>query len=384
MFDPLALKTVFLLRPDIVFLNHGSFGACPRPVFNIYQQWQLEMEKQPVEFLGRRHDDLLDHARAALAEYLHSPTDSLIFVPNATTGINIVARSLSLQPGDEILTTDQEYGAMDYTWEFVCAKSGATYLKHPLIAHEGAAEGFVESFWSRVTDRTRVIFLSHITSATATILPIAEICRRARQRGILTVIDGAHAPGQIPLDLTQIDADCYTGNCHKWLCAPKGAAFLYVQPHLHPIIEPAVISWGWLPGASFSKRNGWQGTRDIAAYLSVPAAIQFQEANDWDAIRAYGHELARSTRQRFADLTGIAPLVPDSPDWFAQMIAIPLACDAEALQKRLREEYAIEIPFTRWNDKMGIRASFQGYNTQEDADLLLEAVKRLLPEMARM
>ncbi|MDX2136456.1 MAG: aminotransferase class V-fold PLP-dependent enzyme [Chloroflexota bacterium] len=375
MFDPLALKTQFLLRPDVTFLNHGSFGACPKPVFDTYQQWQLELERQPVEFLGRRYDDLLDEARAALARYLNAAADSLIFVPNATTGINVVARSLALAAGDEILTSDQEYGAMDYTWQFVCEKTGARYIRQPLVLDETLAD----AFWSQVTPRTKVIFLSHITSATATILPIAELCRRARAHGILTIIDGAHAPGQIPLDLTALDADAYTGNCHKWLCAPKGSAFLMVQPHLHALIEPAVISWGWLPGASFAKRNQWQGTRDIAAYLSVPAAIQFQHEHEWDAVRAHGHALARQTRQRAADLTGVAPLVPDSPDWYAQMITLPLpGRDTERLTRRLREAYQIEIPFTKWNDQTGIRASFQGYNTQADADLLLEGLGVLL------
>jgi isopenicillin-N epimerase len=379
MFNPVALKAEFLLRPDVIFLNHGSFGACPRPVFETYQQWQRTLEAQPVEFLGRRYDALMGEARAVLADYLHGVVDNLIFVPNATTGINIVARSLPLAAGDEILTTDQEYGAMDYTWEFVCQKSGAFYAKHALDAADQTPAEAAERFWSNVTPRTKIIFLSHITSSTATLLPIADICRRARAQGILTVIDGAHAPGQLPLDLTALDADCYTGNCHKWMCAPKGAGFLYVQPHLQPLIEPSVISWGWLPDASFSKRNGWQGTRDIAAYLSIPAAIQFQQAWGWADVQAYGHELARYTRARFAEMTGAAPLIPDSRDWYAQMITLPIPpCDGAAFTARLRDEHHIEVPFTEWGGRMGIRASFQGYNTQEDADKLLEALRQAL------
>jgi isopenicillin-N epimerase len=273
---------------------------------------------------------------------------------------------------------------MDYTWQFVCEKTGAQYVKHPIVRQDQTPEALAAAIWSKVTPKTKVIFLSHITSSTATIMPVAELCRRARAQGILTVIDGAHAPGQIPLDLTALDADCYTGNCHKWLCAPKGSAFLYVQPHLHAVIEPAVISWGWLPDASLTKRNGWQGTRDIAAYLTVPAAIEFQQANDWDAVRAHGHQLARFTRQRFADMTGIPPLTPDSSAWFAQMITVPLpGSDTELLTRQLREDYRIEIPFTTWNDQTGIRASFQGYNTQDEAELLLQAVAELLPSVVR-
>jgi isopenicillin-N epimerase len=377
------LKSQFLLNPDIVFLNHGSFGACPKPVFETYQRWQLELEYQPVEFIGRRVDGLLNDARAILASYLNADAENLIFLTNATAGVNIVARSLHLQTGDEILTTDQEYGAMDYTWEFFCEKTGARYIHQALPERPLAPDEIVEAIWSGVTPKTKVIFLSHITSSTATIFPIEEICRRARQQGILTVIDGAHAPGQIPLDLTKIDADFYTGNCHKWLCAPKGSAFLYVQPQHHRIIEPLAISWGWVEGASFVRRNQQQGTRDTAAFLTVPAAIEFQQQNQWDKIRSRCHELARQTRQRIAELSGLAPIVPDSEQFFAQMITAPLPkCDPELLGRRLREEFNVEVPITQWNGNIGIRASYQGYNTPEDMEVLLDALSVLLPQVA--
>ena len=383
MADLAALKQQFLLRPDVIFLNHGSFGACPKPVFEVYQRWQLEAEQQPVEFYGRRFDALIDHARSELGRYLNTSADNLIFVPNATTGINIAARSLSLAAGDEVLTTDQEYGAMDYTWEFVCGKTGARYVKMPLPDALTTPEDFVEAFWQQVTPRTKVIFLSHITSSTATILPIAEICQRARAQGIITVIDGAHAPGQIALDLTALDADIYTGNCHKWMCAPKGAGFLFVQPQHQAVIEPAVISWGWLPDSSFTQRNQWQGTREISAYLTVPSAIEFQQTHDWDAVRAHGHTLAQQAREQIANVTGIAPLTPDTPMWFAQMITAPLpACDGEVLARRLRDEYRIEVPITRWNGRMGVRASFTAYNSADDLAALVEALATLLPQVA--
>ncbi len=375
-----SLRDQFLLDPTVVFLNHGSFGACPRPVFETYQRWQLELERQPVEFLGRRNDGLLDNARASLAAYLHAGPDELIFVPNATIGINTVARSLHLQAGDEILTTDHEYGAMDYTWQFVCGKTGACYVRHPIPLPVATAEEVVESFWQQVTPRTRVIFLSHITSPTALILPVAEICRRARAAGIMTVIDGAHVPGQQPLDLTALGADFYSGNCHKWLCAPKGSAFLYARLEHHPLIEPLVISWGWLPDSTFVSRNQWQGTRDIAAFLSVPAAIEFQQAHHWDVVRQRCHALASQTRQRLADLTGLTPISPDSRDWFAQMFAAPLPpCNVEELKRRLYDDYQVEVPLTTWNGSNFIRVSFQGYNSLEDADRLMEAMGNLLP-----
>jgi isopenicillin-N epimerase len=377
------LKDQFLLSPDVVFLNHGSFGACPKPVFETYQHWQLELERQPVEFIGRRVDGLLTAAREVLAQYLNADADNLIFVTNATAGVNLVARSLRLQPGDEILATDREYGALDYTWQFVCEKTGARYVQHPVPVRPQSQAEFVDAFWANVTPRTKVIFISHITSPTATTLPIKEVCRRARQQGIMTVVDGAHAPGQVLIDLKELDADFYSGNCHKWLCAPKGSAFLYAQPQHHSYLEPLVISWGYVPGSSFVQRNQQQGTRDTASFLSVPAAIAFQQQHDWDAVRARCHELARETRLRVAELTGVPPLLPDSEAWFTQMMCAPVPnCDPVALQTRLREEFHIEIPVIHWRGMVGVRASYQAYNSPNDMETLLDALSVLLPQMA--
>lgn len=377
------LQQQFLLDPNVTFLNHGSFGACPIPVFETYQNWQRELERQPVEFLGRRHDALIADARAKVGAYLNADPDDLVFVSNSTMGINTVARSLRLQPGDEILATDHEYGAIDYTWNFVCARTGATYIRHPMPLPVTSHEAFIESLWSAVTPRTKVISISHITSPTALIFPVAEICRRAREAGILTMIDGAHVPGQIPLDLTAIGADFYAGNFHKWLCAPKGSAFLYARREHHAIIEPLVISWGWLPDSSFATRNGWQGTRDIAAFLSVPAAIEFQAAHDWDTVRAECHQLAREARARFAELFDLTPICPDSPEWFGQMITLPVPpCDALAVKTRLYDQYCIEIPQIVWNGQPHVRASFQAYNSAHDLERLLEAVSEIFERVA--
>ena len=373
-----SLRSQFLLDPDVIFLNHGSFGACPKPVFEVYQQWQLQLERQPVKFLGRQIDDLLDKARADLAAYVNADTEDVIFVPNATAGINMVARSLNLQPGDEILTTDHEYGAMDYTWLFVTGKTGASYIRHPIPLPVTSAEEVVESLWKAITPRTRVIFLSHVTSPTSLILPVAEICRRARQAGILTAIDGAHAPGQIPVDLKAIDPDFYAGNCHKWLCAPKGCAFVYVRHDHQSMMAPLVISWGWLEDASFVTRNQKQGTRDPAAYLSVPAAIEFQSANHWEAVRERCHALASDTRRRLGDLTGLPPISPDSPEWFAQMVTVPLPDgDVTEIKARLYDEYRIEVPASAWKGRNLMRISIQAYNIQEDLDSLVKALTEL-------
>lgn len=210
------MKTQFLLDPDVVFLNHGSFGATPRPVFKAYQQWQLHMERQPVQFFITEIADHFANARQSLAAFLQAGSNDLVFVPNATFGVNIVARSLLLGPGDEVLTTNHEYGACENVWRFLSQKQGFSYRQQSIPLPLPNDEAIVDLLWQGVTEKTKVIFLSHITSSTAVRFPVQEICQRAREAGILTVVDGAHAPGQIPLNLTQIGADFYTGNCHKW------------------------------------------------------------------------------------------------------------------------------------------------------------------------
>jgi isopenicillin-N epimerase len=379
-----SLRSQFLLDPSVVFLNHGSFGACPRPVFDEYQRWQRELERQPVEFLGRRANDLLAEARAALAAYLGAPPDDLVYFPNPTTAVNMVARSLALGAGDEILTTDHEYGAMDRTWRFVCGKTGAQYVRRAMPVPLTTADNFIDAFWAGVTERTRLIFLSHLTSPTALIFPVAAICRRARAAGILTVVDGAHAPGQLPLDLTEVGADIYVGACHKWLMAPKGAAFLYARPELQAQLEPLVVSWGWeneTPGPSpFIDFHEWQGTRDLAAFLTVPAAIRFQAEQGWEQVRAACHALVSETRARANALTGLEALCPDSPAWFGQMATIRLPkVDSAALKVRLYDEFRVEVPLVNWNGADFVRVSFQGYNTRADMETLLKALEVLLP-----
>ncbi|MBN1955383.1 MAG: aminotransferase class V-fold PLP-dependent enzyme [Anaerolineae bacterium] len=376
------LHDLFLLRSDVVFLNHGSFGACPRPVFAAYQDWQRELEQQPVEFLGRRLTGLMRQARAELAQYVGAAADDLVYVPNATTGLNIVARSLPLQPGDEVLTTDHEYGALYRTWRFICQKRGAHLVQQHLPLPVTTAEDAADAIWAGVTERTRVLFLSHITSPTAVALPVEPLVRRARAAGIRTVVDGAHAPGQIPLDLDELGADFYSGNCHKWLMAPKGTAFLHARREVQPLLEPLVVSWGWesdRPGPSrFVDHHEWQGTRDAAPFLAVPAAIRFCAEHHWPQVQQECHELLRAARQEITALTGLPPITPDTPEWYAQMAAFPLPpCDGEALEKQLYDQFHIQVPITRWNEQRFVRVSIQGYNSQDDVDRLVAALQSL-------
>lgn len=378
-----GLKDLFLLDPEIIFLNHGSFGACPRPVLETYQSWQYALERQPVEFLGRRIIELLCEARLRLATYLGVGADELVYFPNPTTAINMVARSLALQPGDEILSTNHEYGAMDRTWRFICRQTGARYIQRELILPLTSIEEIIETVWSGVTSRTRVLFISHITSPTALIFPIDELCHRARQAGILSIVDGAHAPGQIPLNLSQVGADLYTGACHKWLCAPKGAAFLYARQEIQQMLLPLVVSWGYEsehPSPSrFIDYHEWQGTRDLSAFLTVPAAIDFQARHNWDQVRADCHRLASQARNRLNALTGLEPVCPDTPDWFGQMfvVRLPESVNLVEFKTRLYDEYRIEAPTIDWDGQKFLRISIQGYNTSQDIDALLQAVQVL-------
>ncbi len=378
-----VFRELFLLRPGIVFLNHGAFGACPGPVFAAYQRWQRELERQPVEFLGRRFRNLLQEARQPLGEFVGCPTDDLVYVPNATTGLNIVARSLGLGAGDEVLGTDHEYGAIDRTWQFLCARRGARYLRARLPSPVQSKEQIADAIWAHVGPRTRVLSISHIASPTALVFPVELLVARAREAGILTVIDGAHAPGQVPLNLTALGADFYAGNCHKWMCAPKGSAFLYARREAQALLRPLIVSWGSeseQPAASpFIYDHEWQGTRDIAAYLAVPAAIQFLREHQWSTVQADCHRLAQAARHAIEGLSRIPGLYPDDPAWYAQMVSIPVpVANALAAQSRLYDEFGIEVPLVPWNGRVLLRVSVQAYNSPTDIETLISAVARVL------
>ncbi len=377
-------KEAFLLDPAVAFLNHGSFGATPRAVFARYQAWQRELEAQPVAFFTRRFAGLMRAARAELAAYVHTAPENLVYVTNATTALNIVARSLHLRPGDEILTTNHEYGAMDRMWRFLCRRTGAVYRPVTLELPVTTPEALVERLWSGVTPRTRVLFFSHLTSPTGLILPARELCLRARAAGLLSVVDGAHALGQIPLDLDELGADFYAANAHKWLCAPKGSAFLFARPAAQGLLEPLVVSWGdadaafGATGSPFVDEQQWTGTRDVAAFLSVPEAIRFCAAHRWEEVRARCHELAAHARAAVGDLTGRPQICPETPVWYAQMAAVPLPpLSARQLKAQLSDRCQVEVPVIERSEGTYLRISIQGYNTLEDVERLVAALPEL-------
>ncbi len=383
------LKELFLLDPDIIYLNHGSFGACPKPVFTVYQSWQRRLEWQPVEFLGVNLDNYLQQARQNLGKYVNSNENNIVFIPNATHGVNLVARSLKLNPGDEILTSNHEYGACNFIWEFVCEKGGAIYKRQSITAPFLSDEELLNQLWQGVTSKTKLIFISHITSPTALLMPVQKICQRARQAGILTLIDGAHAPGQIPLDLDTIQPDFYVGNCHKWMLSPKGAGFIYAKPEVQSLIEPLIVSWGYqskhaVPRVStFVDFLQWRGTNDPAASLSVPAAIEFMNYHHWDHIRATCHSILGFAMERISEFTGLKPLYPSDSDLFNQMATIPIPQikNLQEFKNRLLSDYRIEIPYIDWENHHFLRLSVQGYNTIDDINHLINALKSLIPTM---
>jgi len=345
------VRDLFLLDPEVTFLNHGSFGATPRAVFERYQAWQRELEREPVDFIARRLWPLLANARAELGAFVCARADDLTFVQNATTGVNVAARALRLEPGDEVLSTNLEYGACVLTWQRLC-----TFV-----------QADVDELFEHVTARTKAVFVSHITSETALLLPVEEIVAHARSLGLATIVDGAHAVAQVDLDLDALGADFYAGNCHKWLCAPKGAGFLHVRPEWQERVDGAITSWGYEEPATFISRTERQGTRDSSAYLTVPAAIAFAREHD---VRERCVALAREARRDLCELLGTEPIAPES--MVLQMASVRLPEPDTDLNRRLFDEHRIEIPVS--NDGTLLRLSIAAYNDRADVDRLLEAL----------
>lgn len=375
----LALRQQFLLRSDITYLNFGSFGACPRPVFEQYQRYQLELEQEPVQFIVETGLQYLAASRKALATYINADPDDLVYVVNPSHAVNIVAKSIALQPGDQILTTSLEYGACDRTWEFYCSKAGAQYIKQPIRLPLISQEDFVDQFFKGVTAKTKLIFLSHITSSTALRFPVELIIKEAQKRGLLTFIDGAHAPGQLPLDLKELDADFYTGACHKWMMTPKGSSFLFAKRERQSMLEPLVVSWGYKSDhpshSSFLDYHQTQGTRDFSAFLCIPAALAFMENNNWNQVSAACRALVLQNAPRFFELLGATPLAPLDDRFILQLCSFKLPTqDAERVKSILFNQYRIEVPVMRHGTDVYLRYSIQAFNSQEDLDKLFNAL----------
>lgn len=388
--DPQSVRPLFHLDPDIVFLNHGSYGACPKPVFEAYQQYQKDLEIHPVQFMQERVYELLEQSRSALGDYINCHKDDLVYIPNPTHAVGTIIHNVDLQPGDEVLSTNLEYGSCDRMWVYDAAQRGYSYIQANMTMPVVDKDSFCEEFWNHASERTKYIFISQITSSTGMILPIPEIMAEAKRRGIGTIIDGAHVPAHIPLDIKEMDPDYYTGALHKWLCCPKGNSFLYVKRELQDGIQPMVKSWGWgeeydafkdstqLHGDSrFINVFQWQGTRDMAAFFTVPEAIQFQADHDWDSVRQRSVKTVRAIRDEVTAMTGLPKICPD--DWLGQMATILFPSgDVAAFKESLYHDHRIEMPTMAPDGHSGFRVSINGYNSVADVDHLLKTLKTFL------
>lgn len=375
------IQRLFLLDDKISFLNFGSFGACPAPVFEDLIHWQRLLEKEPVRFIVENGPKFLNESKQALGNYIGAAPSDLIFVPNPTFAINILAKNL-LHKDDEVLTTDLEYGAMDYTWQYHCEKAGANYVRQHISLPLTSKERFIEEFWRGCTQKTRVVFISHMTSSTGLIFPVEEICEEAKRRGLITIVDGAHVPGHILLDLYHLKADFYTGACHKWMMAPKGCSFLSATKEFQDSLDPLIISWGFKslnPNSSqFHEYHQYNGTRDFSAYLCIPAALQFRVDHNWEVLLENCRTSVLKKGAELSDYLGTQPLAPLRSEFYGQLYAAEIRTSfPEELQRVLFTKYAIEIPVMRHGERCYIRFSFQPFNREEEIDQLISALEEL-------
>ena len=377
------------LDPECVFLNHGSYGACPARVQMRQQRLRAELESQPVRFM-RHRAALIDGARAAAAGFLHCDPLDLALVPNATHGVNAVLRALEFRAGDELLVTDHEYNACRNALDYVAARSGATVVVAAIPLPLQDPQQVVDALLAQVSPRTRLCLVDHITSPTALRLPVERIVPQLQERGVEVLVDGAHAPGQVPVDLSALGADYWTGNLHKWACAPKGCAVLYVKRAHQQRIRPTVISHG--ANADFSHRSrfhqefDWTGTFDPTAWGCIAEAIDYVGAlldGGWSAIMERNHALALSMRAMLQERWGTAPICPDGMIGTMAAVALPAGLqgrDAGELFRELAVERGVEIPIIPWAEPVGTLARFSAHLYNEPADYLrlAEAVDELL------
>jgi isopenicillin-N epimerase len=383
-----------LLDLTVANLNTGSFGPLSRTVFYRVTELRKRLAEEPMDFLLRGAPPLLWAARERLAAFVHADPRRLVFTANVTAAVNLVASSLPLTPPGEILLTDHEYGAMHWCWERAAQRQGLTLRTCPVPTMAASPEETVAAAVAAMTDRTRLLFFSHILSPTGLVLPVREICAAARKRGVLTMVDGAHAPGSLPLDLEAIHADFYGANCHKWLLAPTGSGFLYFGPGAAERVQPLQVSWGLRPDRTrMDERDEWgstprlrqfefEGTRDPCAWIAVADAIEFLEDIGTDRIATRIGELTQHVRRRLTDLAGLTLATPENSALHGAMTAFNLppvgSRDVNELRRGLWERHRIEVPIVERPDRLLVRVSTHFYNTEEEVDRLAEALTDLL------
>ena len=390
--SPSPLAAHWDLDPEVVFLNHGSFGACPRVVLEEQARLRARIEAEPVRFFVEDIERELDKAKASLGQFIGAAPEDLAFVANATSGVNTVLRSLDLGPTDELLVTDHEYNACRNALDFVAARAGAAVVVAHVPFPLSSPEEVVEAILAKVTDRTRLALVDHITSATGIVMPIEEIVSRLRERGVDTLVDGAHCPGQLDLNLDELGAAYYSGNCHKWLCTPKGSAVLYVREDRQERIRPLAISHGANSPrhdrSRFRIEADWTGTHDPTPVLCIPAAIEAMGAlypGGWGELRERNRALALEGRAALLSALGQEAPCPD--EMISHLAAVILPEDTtphagpyeDPLQVALVKEHSVQVPIMRWAPLRAryLRISAQAYNSIEQYEHLAKALTAL-------
>ena len=372
-----SVRSSFLLADGVVYLNNGTAGPSPRIVYEKTRAITELVESNPAE-LGVYYQKAFGESKDHFAAFMGARGQDVVFLLNVTVGMNVIARGLrTLRAGDEILTTDQEYGAVTNIWEFVAAKRGCTVRRVAVPQPPESAAAVVDLLLGSITARTKVILVSHITTTTGMIFPIREICAGARERGILTAIDGAHAPGMIPVDLAEIDPDFYTGNCHKWLCAPKGTGFLYVAPRCQRLLDPLIVGWGWSKEREETFLGNFEnpGTHNPAPWIGVAEAASFQESLGKDSVASRGRELAAYARGKIAELPGFEPITSCKPELGCSICTYLMPPLAEGKLQKALERYRIVVPAGANPDGGRMRLSTHIYNTPDEVGILLSALR---------
>ncbi len=372
------------VRNDTTYMNHGSFGLPPNAVKEVRSALIDQLNANPMDFFDRKLEGLINSTLSELAAFVGTTRENIVFVDNATYGMNVVADSFPLLSGDEILLNEHEYGAVHRIWHRACDRVGARVVNAKFPKRFESKQQIIDALFAAVTNQTRMIVVSHITSPTAITLPIAEICQRASENDIAVCIDGPHAIAQIDVNIDELNCDFYTASCHKWLCATLGSGFLYAHPRWHNMMEPLNKSWGRLLPALPEKwfdEFTWSGTRDISGFLSVAAAIEFFKTLGLSAFRNRSHYLAQYARHVLEEQFGTTGIIPNDSSWYVSMAHVPLPENSTgyaSLQNRLWQNYGIEVPIIEFDHNWYIRVSNHLYNSTTQIDYLAESLQTCL------
>ncbi len=389
----LGQKDWFTLDSKSIYLTHGNFGGCLKVAFENRLFWHQKLESNPHKFLIYDLFPELQKSRISLSKYLNCNHDDVIYFDNPSSALNTVIKSLNLKCKDEVLSTNHEYGALDKTWQYYSEKKGFKYKKVNVDIPFDDSKLLTQNFLNCINKNTKVIFLSHITSSTALIFPVKEICKIAKKNNILTIIDGAHTPGHISLSIKDIDPDIYVGACHKWMCSPKGVSFLYVNENYQNNIDPLVISWGWRD-ESFSKESQfinwhqWQGTNDLSSYLTIPVILDFFKQHNWNQVSTSCHNLILETKNHFLNLNSICEPTSNNLDHLGQMLSFKVNQDSKLIQI-LKSDHTkipevqsiifnqsnIYMPIIIFNNEIFMRVSIQAYNSKKDIESMFKMLE---------